>query len=373
MDEPDGQLDVLHVTPRLGKAGGGVWNFVRDLAAAQATAGLRVAVAGLDDGPGSQPFEVLVAPSPNGLRRTLAYSGALGRMIDGAARRSRVIHAHGGLRMWPNVQVRRAAAEHRRPTVLSPHGSLYPWMLRRNRLRKAIAGALFDRRSLRSVDRFHATCEQEASFIRDRGLTQPIDVIPPGVNPVPIAPPFKEFAGDRVALFVGIFDRKKGLLRLVRAWKSAASGWRLLLAGPDQDGHAAEVRAEVQRLGLNGRVILVGPQYGEHLAGLYARAELFVLPTDWENFGLVVGEALSAGVPVVTTTNTPWDWLPREHAGWFIDGTEAAVTAAIRQATALPPAELRAMGERGRRVVLDRYDWSRTVEALDDVYRTAAR
>ena len=365
------QLDVLHVTPRLGKAGGGVWNFVRDLAAAQASSGMRVAVAGLDDEPGEQPFEVMAAPSPSGWRRTLAYSEKLGELIDSAAKRARVVHAHGGLRMWPNAQVRRAAAAHGRPVVLSPHGSLYPWMLRRNRLRKAIAGVLFDRRSLASVGRFHATCEQEAGFIRDYGLTQPIDVIPPGVEPLPTAEPLSLdiVAGRRVALFVGIFDRKKGLIRLVRAWREAPPDWCLLLAGPDQNGHAAEVQTEVNRHGLGDRVHLVGPRYGDELAGLYTLADLFVLPTDWENFGLVVGEALAAGVPVVTTINTPWDWLPRENAGWFVAPTEPAIAAAVRAATALPPAELQAMGERGRAFVGDHYVWSRTVERLNELYR----
>ncbi len=377
---------MVHVTPRLGAAGGGVWQFVKDLADEQAAAGLRVAITGLQAETELAIPNATIAPAKPamGLRHgplwTLAYSPDLGRNIDQLTKRSRVVHAHGGLRMWPNVQVRRAAARYGRPVLLSPHGSLYPWMLLRNRVRKFVMRTLFDRRSLGSVDRLHATCQQEAQFIRDAGLRQEIEVIPAGVRPLVegdatrVMSKMPQISGRRVALFVGIFDRKKGLPRLVEAWSKlgeSAGDWVLLLAGPDQGGHTREVRELINQHGLEKQILLIGPHYGQNKSDLYAAAELFVLATDWENFGIVVGEALSAGVPVLTTINTPWDWLPGEQAGWFVEPSVDAIEAALRQALAKSPADLASMGERGRAVVKARYRWERVVEQFSRVYDNA--
>ena len=378
------EFDVLHLTPRLGRAGGGVWQFVHDLAAAQADAGQRVAVVGLR-GPGfdadagglAAKAEVVAAePSPGPLW-TLGYSRDLACKVDELAARSRVIHAHGGLRMWTLSVARRASKRHGVPVLLAPHGSFYPWLLRRNRLRKIIA-SVWDRRNLRAVTAFHATCDAERDFVRAAGNRQPIHVIPPGVEPVVPGDAGRSrrahgLDGRRIAAFVGYFDRKKGLVRLLRAWRDVApAGWQLVLAGPDPDAaegrgeHRAEVLAEAGRLGLN--VGVIGDVRGEAKRDLFAAMELLILPSDWENFGVVVGEAYSAGVPGVVTRDAPWPWLEGEEAGWWVEPTREGVAAALREALARSLQELAAMGDRGRRRVEAEYRWSVAAKRLAEVY-----
>ena len=99
-----------------------------------------------------------------------------------------------------------------------------------------------------------------------------------------------------------------------------------------------------------------------------AAAELFVLPTDWENFGIVVGEALAAGAAVLTTRDTPWDWLEAESAGWWVEPTLDAVAAALAGATALAPEALAAMGRRGRERVGRDYAWPAVARQMRGVY-----
>lgn len=173
----------------------------------------------------------------------------------------------------------------------------------------------------------------------------------------------------RVALFLSRVHPKKGLLELVRAWAQAApQGWRLRIAGPDEGGHWAEVARELERLGLGAAVEYLGPVVGEAKAVLYRQADLFVLPTFSENFGLVVAEALTYGVPVITTRGAPWADLETYGCGWWIDTGVAPLVAALRQALALSDAERQAMGARGRDYV-QRYDWDRIAAETLALYR----
>ena len=122
--------------------------------------------------------------------------------------------------------------------------------------------------------------------------------------------------------------------------------------------------------------ILTGPLDDEKKWEAYARADLFVLPTYSENFGIVVAEALWAGVPVITTKGTPWDELESEKCGWWIDlpksksGVEVeqwnALDSALREARSAD--DLRGMGARGRKLVEDRYTWSAVVGAMKRGY-----
>lgn len=382
-------LDVLHVTPRLGRCGGGVWQFVHDLAIAQAEAGHRVAVVGLDcphlaDDAASLRADGRVHLEAATEARTplpsLGYSPDLARRVDALAERAAVVHAHGGLRMWTLRPVRQAAKRHGKPLLLAPHGGLYPWLLNRGRVGKRLLYHALDRRNLAAMDMLHVTCEQELQFCREYGLTQQAVVAPPGVRPLARGEAERclddhpRLRGKRLAGFLGYFDRKKGLTRLLRAWQAAAdSAWHLVIAGHDQRGHQAELEAEIERLGLGECVTLLGPQTGQAKSDFLAAMQLFVLPTDWENFGVAVGEALAAGVPVLTTTNTPWAWIADAKAGWFCEPSEAGVAEALREATRLEAGTLVDMGQRGAAGVAERLSWPRAVQRLDAAYASLRR
>ena len=97
-------------------------------------------------------------------------------------------------------------------------------------------------------------------------------------------------------------------------------------------------------------------------------SELFVLPTHSESFGIVVAEALAHGLPVLTTTGSPWSMLPEQGCGWWVEATVDGIAEALRQATTLDPEELYAMGAKGRALVIAEFGWKRIADLMLSTY-----
>ena len=96
--------------------------------------------------------------------------------------------------------------------------------------------------------------------------------------------------------------------------------------------------------------LFVGPIEGEKKESAFSNADLFVLPTYSENFGIVVAEALAHGLPVLTTTGAPWSMLPERGCGWWVDATVEGIAEGLRQATSCDPETLVRHGYEGPRV-----------------------
>ena len=255
------------------------------------------------------------------------------------------------------------------PRILSVRGMLTPWALRHHGLRKRIAWLAYQRRDLDSACVVHATSENEAQEIHDLGLRLPIAVVPNGVEMPQIVPLMDEYRPQRTLLFLSRLHPKKGLLMLVKAWSIARpTGWRVVIAGPDEGGHERTVKAAARKAGVAEDFDFVGPAYGAHRERLYASADLFMLPTHSENFGMVVAEALARGIPVITTRGAPWRILEENRCGWWTEIGAEPLAEALRKATALTDEERRAMGFRGRQLIADRYAWSRVAEQMQGVY-----
>lgn len=312
--------------------------------------------------------------APSGSSFALKSGRPLKRLLDMVIERSKpeLLHDHG-IWMPSNHCVAVAARRFGIPLVLHPHGMLEPWALQHRGWKKRLALRLYQRGDLEIAALLFATAEQEAENIRQLGFRQPIAIIPNGVKFTD--PPLDgmlrkdEPQGPRTVLFLSRIHPKKGLLNLLEAWSRVQPvGWRLRLAGPDDGGHLAEVMQRVQALGLEVDVEYMGEVAGDAKAALFENADLFVLPSFSENFGVVVAEALTYGVPVITTQGTPWKGLRLHECGWWIDSTADALTETLRQALSMSPAALRAMGNKGRIYVLE-FDWSGIVQQTADVYR----
>src|SRR5205085_480101 len=149
---------------------------------------------------------------------------------------------------------------------------------------------------------------------RGLGFDNPIAIIPNGVALPhhPIERP-DVMAGPRTALFLSRIHPKKGLLDLVEAWDLVRpAGWRVEIAGHDDDNHQAAVETLIERKGLREVFFFSGEVSDVDKWLVYGRAELFILPTRSENFGIVIAEALGSGLPVITTKGAPWASL-NEH------------------------------------------------------------
>jgi glycosyltransferase involved in cell wall biosynthesis len=124
----------------------------------------------------------------------------------------------------------------------------------------------------------------------------------------------------------------------------------------------------VGELGIEKAVEYVGSVDGEQKSAMYRDADLFVLPTFSENFGVVVAEALAHGVPVITTRGAPWADLEIYGCGWWVDIGVPPLEQALRDAMSLSDDERRMMGARGREYVR-RYDWDTIARQTAEVYR----
>ena len=131
-------------------------------------------------------------------------------------------------------------------------------------------------------------------------------------------------------------------------------GWRVLIAGPDEGGHEAEIKAAVNDAGLSNVFQFIGAVDDERKWNLYRDADIYVLPSYSENFGVTVAEALGSGVPVITTTATPWQELETHRCGWWVEAGVEPLAEALTNAIGTSSEHLMEMGLRGRRLVEDR-------------------
>ena len=243
------------------------------------------------------------------------------------------------------------------PRLVSTRGMLEPWARRHKKWKKDIAWLAYQRRDLRRADGLHATASQEAENLQRLGLSVPVHTIPNGVE-VPKASGSRLQVGLRTALFMGRLYPVKGLPLLIEAWSRVRpSGWRLLLAGPDEAGHRAKLEALIVRHGLADVVSFAGPLQGQAKEDALFGADLFILPTHSESFGMAIAEALAHGVPVLTTVGAPWPVLTERAMGWRTAISVEGLAAGLVESTALDVSALRAMGERGRAYVGAEFGW----------------
>ncbi|SUS07994.1 Glycosyl transferase, group 1 (fragment) [uncultured Defluviicoccus sp.] len=241
-----------------------------------------------------------------------------------------------------------------------------------SRSKKRIAWWLLGQRlTLTRADCFHATAESEYEDIRRLGFRQPVAIIPNGID-IPALPYSGSRRSDRrTLLFVSRVNPKKGVDTLLTAWGALAARypeWDLAIVGPsDPPGYLDEMKALATRLGLV-RVSFVDPLYGSAKSEAYWNADVFVLPTHSENFGLVIGEALAHGCPAITTREAPWAGLEAERCGWWIEDSLGALTAALDHAMSLDRDALAEMGARGRVWMERDFGWDGIAQQMASVY-----
>jgi glycosyltransferase involved in cell wall biosynthesis len=284
------------------------------------------------------------------------YGAAIGRALGPRG----LIHDNG---LWTatNILATQYARQAQVPLVISPHGMLEPWALGYRRWRKRLALAFGQRALLDNAALFIVASASEATSVRRAGFRQPIAIVPLGIElPEPqvahaaIEPP----APARRMLFLSRLHPKKGLPLLFEAWsRLRRPGWKIVLAGPDEGGHRAELQPLIDRLGISGELEFVGEVSFSRKLQLFNEADLFVLPSHSENFGLVVAEAMACGLPVLTTRATPWGVLESLRAGWWVEPDLEGLYHGLRAALAATPEVRAAMGRAGRDYVTQHLTW----------------
>lgn len=353
-------MKILHVINSLSRSCGGPSRSVQGLVAGLNSAGIEAWlmtlqcgdkpwVAGVDFFINGEPFEkAVVQVNPQ------------------------IVHIHG---IW-SLELHRCVSVCRRlkiPYIIAPRGMLEPWSLKYKWFKKRIARWLYQDNDLKNAAMLHATATSEAEQFRKLGFVNPVIVSPNGVNVPSKNLDVKNNTNSRRILFVGRMHPKKGVMELIEAWKSVKMlGWSCELvytvSGDFEKEYERKVKAKVEEQEMKDWFIFTGALNDEEKWTAYARADLFVLPTYSENFGIVIAEALWAGVPVITTNGTPWQELEEHKCGWWIDIGVEPLVAALQEAMALSDDERHAMGLRGRMLVKEKYTWEAVVKSMVQGY-----
>ena len=282
-----------------------------------------------------------------------------------------IIHDHG---IWlpTNHAVKVIAKKRGIPFVVHPRGMLEPWALSFRAYKKKLAWSLYQKRDLESASLFFATSTTEADNLRQLGFSQPIAVIHNGVDIPEVnfsCSSSQTVKQTRTLVFMSRIHPKKGIKHLLEAWRQLQPvNWKLILAGPDEDGHLQEVLDYAEKLGVSDQVEYQGIVDDDSKAKLLCAADLFILPSFSENFGVVVAEALAYGVPVISTFGSPWQGLVDNNCGWWVRAEADALAGALIEAMSLSDEERYEMGLRGR-LYARQFDWSEIARETANVYR----
>lgn len=273
-----------------------------------------------------------------------------------------IYHAQG-VWMLHSTQMARYARRHGRPYVVTLRGMLYPEALAHNPWIKKFSLWLYQGKTLRDAAAIQCTCIEEMEHYRALGFKNPVAIIP---NPIETKGVIERPLPLKTRFRVGYLGRvhpRKRIERLIYAMHNLRDrlpvGADLLIIGGGDTAYEQFLRDEVKRLGLNN-VTFAGFLSGEEKERAIESLSLLVVPSDFENFGNIVTEALVHGVPVAASTGMPWQVLPKCSCGWWINNDQDTIDNTILEAVSLSPEQRRAMGLAGRRLMQEDY----SVEAL---------
>lgn len=269
---------------------------------------------------------------------------------------------------FPTIPTLAACRMAGKPLVWSPRGALQRWEhTKRRTLKQAWE------RTCATVLRghphaIHVTSPEEGKAAQTQMPDSPLVEIPNGVDiPTSLAPrPWKPEGRTRI-LYLGRFDPIKGIENLIDAIALARTPQvELSLCGSGEATYTASLARRIEEKGLSAKIKLAGFVEGAAKTRAFEQADICVLPSFSENFGMTVVEALSHGVPVIASRGTPWQELKARDAGEWVANDPRSLAQAIDD---LAQRRLELMGQNGRAWMLESFDWNAVARRMADVYR----
>ena len=387
-------MKILQIVPSISLVYGGPSQMVLGLSAALAQLGQEVTIITTDSNgdTGQAPLDVPlgVPVSQNGYQiyyfpcspfRRYKFSLDLFTWLANRAKDYDIAHIHALFSPVSSISAS-IARYHQLPYILRPLGTLDPADLQKKRQLKQIYANFLEKPNLAAAAAVHFTSQQECQIAERFNIKTKDIVIPLGVDFFdPQALPVNGFdlpQNKPIILYMSRLDPKKGLDLLLPSLESLlAKGldFHFVLAGgnPQDREYENRIKNQIERSILGKNTTITGFVTGEVKNNLLARADLFVLPSYYENFGIAVAEAMAAGIPVVISDQV--DLHPAvaaAAAGWVTACQLEDLTNTL--ATAITHPEIRQQrGKNAKDLVLNQYSWSAIAEQLLTVYENLDR
>lgn len=299
-----------------------------------------------------------------------------------------IVIVHGiwgfhGLAVW------RAAQQLKFPYVVFLHGMLDPWFKHQyplKHLKKWLYWPWAEYRVLRDARYVLYTTAEELQLARQSfwlfkarerlvGYGIARRSIAPGAAAEIFLAAFPALRGKRNWLYLSRIHPKKGCDLLIEAFAAQAAAdplLHLVIVGPEDAEFGPVLRALADRLGLNERITYTGLLRGDLKWGAYDAAEVFILPSHQENFGIVVAEALASGLPVLTTNKVNiWREIQESKAGFIANDDLAGTRTLMESWVALTPSQQAVMRENALRCFESHFEIGNVAGHLHDALQDA--
>jgi len=385
-------MRILQIIPSISLVYGGPSQMVLGLSAALAAKNIDVTIITTDSNGdiGQLPLDVpLNEPiQQNGYQiiyfrcypwRRYKFSFSLLQWLNENAPQFDLAHIHALFSPVTTVAAT-IARYHHLPYIIRPCGMLDPADLQKKKRLKQIYATLLERPNLAGAAAIHFTSKEEAKISERFGLGStakmpvPRDlVIPLGVT-AGLFPKRLRESQVPIILFMSRIEPKKGLDLLIPALESIlGSGieFHFILAGsnPQDADYETQIKVQIHNSSLAKYTTITGFVSGDLKVELLTKADLFVLPSYYENFGIAVAEAMAAGVPVVISDRIHIaEDIQQAEAGWVGPLEVGAIANSIKSAL-LNPQERQRRGLNGKEHAKKHYNWEAIAQQTIDAYQ----
>lgn len=284
-----------------------------------------------------------------------------------------IIHQHG---VWMPMSLLSLRIKNSKniPFIIQPHGYLEPFRLNQKRFKKKIAFSLYENRNVKSSKVILACSEDEGIKLKHMFPKNHVALVRNGISDEFLSAPnlSDNNIKKNILLYLSQIIPLKGLDRLINIIYELKddlfANWELHIAGYNAEKYGESLKKKVNNLGLNNFIKFIGPKLGKEKLYVFDNSKAFILPTFNENFGIVVAEALSRGIPVLTTKGTPWSDLDKYECGYWVDNDNESIKQGLIKLLSSSNNQLSQMGNRGRKLITEKYLWSSSAKKTIDLY-----
>ncbi len=383
-------MKILHIISSIDPSAGGTTEGIRQLGQVHLNQGHTVEVACLDapDAPWLKTFPLksyALGPGTSSYKYSKYFSPWLHQnaanydvlIVNG-------IWQYSSFGIWQALRSLRQQGSYTPPYFVFTHGMLDPWFKRTyplKHLKKWLYWPWAEYRVLRDAQAVLFTCEEERILARQSfWLYKCNEIVVNYGTAAPLGDPvrqrqiffdrFPELRDKRLFLFLSRIHEKKGCDLLIEAFAKVIgsnNSLRLVMAGPNQTGWQAQLQEQAEKLGIAEKITWTGMLSGDLKWGAFQAAEVMVLPSHQENFGIVVAEAMACGVPVLISNKVNiWREVVEDGAGTVANDDLNGTIHLLQKWLAMSFEEQNSMQNKAKQCFNKRFEVKQAAQSLID-------